>query len=349
MINYPATSSVAAQSVRPLLTRIARVFTAASAAGKTAIAAQFIYATTHPLSCLNVMDYPPATDPSAQAIRKDLINIMRMLHMATPGNRLAIAAQMKAAILAVGGAPIAIAGAGGAAVLPAIDAAGKYQLDTAQVGAPITGAAYVDWYVNDRPAPGAGKDILSIAPSPIPQEVRAVSADLLGAVREVTWAIPPTVEYTVLTPAIGVPPFSTEVGYRVGLFGAVAPTVVHGATLKTITTLDASAPGVVVEFNSATKVEESEFNIYVNDILVHMTVSTTYPGGGVFESVNAEARDIVRNSVGVPVTVAFPDTLHVRPTTVVTYPADILKSLTKAQLVQLATGEKTLEELTAQE
>lgn len=331
MIDFPTTSSVAVQAVRPLLRRIARVYKSAGT-GQWDIDDQLLFMGYNAEHALDVRMYPAATHPSAQAVRKDILDLARMLHRASDSNRLGIAAQINA-MMAYLGAPFDdIHGTSGAGSTPPITAEGKYKL---ALHSSADNIGYVNWFINSVPVPGVSARELLIAPTDYPQLVWAEVYSLNGTNLGVSWTIPGKLDVPgTLVVAAGDASHPTEVGYRDTLFGDLVPTAVYGGDIRLLIATQSSGQ---IALGFVTSIGRDTIQVTIDGTTLEMVSQDQIT----FYADDTTVWDRIRNGIGDTLDIMYiggTEGIPARSAPRVHALEDV-KGLTKTELVALLSGE----------
>lgn len=194
MVNYPTSSSVAVIQARVLLNRILRKYHSATAAGKAAIAQQFIWFTSTNTRSKDAADYPATNDPSAQAARVDIAALSRHYHSQVLAIRNELLPTVAAAVLSVGGVIPPVSGTVNTSPTPLPDAAGRIHLNVRDRILDLDSAASVAWISTGDELSGAVLGVTgehyTVTPKSTSFTVTAYIASIDGAEMTTTWTIP---------------------------------------------------------------------------------------------------------------------------------------------------------------
>lgn len=194
MVNYPATTSQAAAHSRVFLNRILRVFNSAGAAGKLAVAEQFIHFAYNDEDGKDDANYPSSAEPAAHAVRGDIANLSRYMHRQGDEVRTAIAQQCEAAVLSVGGALLPVVGLSDEGnTAPAADADGKVTLDIKALQPTLANVFFVNWSVNGVKQVGWSGDRIRVTPGEFPIFIHAEVHGMDGSNIAISWTVPAVV------------------------------------------------------------------------------------------------------------------------------------------------------------
>lgn len=297
MINFPTTSSVAVADVRPLLNRVVRIYKSAGVDGQIAISDQTAWLGW---GIRDVMQWPPAVHPSAQAVRKDLLELVRRLTNAEFENRRGIAEQIKAAWESVGIPVKTMSGASGVGVVgPVVD--GKVTCHINDGPGEFGNISYVNWTIDSVPV-DASAVAINVPVKDTPTLVWAAVYDLHGNNYAVSWTIPPmNSTLLTLTPAVGDATHPTEIGYRDALFGTLVPNTVYDSAIRTFMANSSAPDSVVIDFTYVTGVPP-EFTMWVDGHEVLMVLAGS---GTDYSGTSVGAYNAIRNNTGVALPVYF--------------------------------------------
>lgn len=311
MVNYPNTSSVAVSAARKHLDRILRAFSNGGASTKLALAGQFQHFAYSNEGSKSPTTYPSTLDSAAVKARAEIATLSRHMHSQAAAGRIEIAEQCKAAVLSVGGVIAPTLGTSTSVTRPAVGVGESYSTNVRDAVPTVAYAMFVNWSLDGKQLPNAGG--LGIM-TPATDEQQIVVADVCGmdgSTFAVTWTLPPAgvtnATTTITVPFIGDAAHGQEIGFRKGLFGETNPTIVHGVEVVTITTLTATAPGVVIEFTQP--LSNTTFNAVIGAVPVVFSINAAIPGGTSFTCNSTTARDTIRFGMLTDVPVDFPDVL----------------------------------------